>query len=72
VEQLCSRCWAPLTSKGRPYPWRVEWVFNAKPGQVALDHIRSLSAKRFPRLLGKLDEAACQELLRQLQDIFAE
>ncbi len=62
---------APLTSRGRSYPWRVECVFGGKPGQVALDHIRSLSERRFLRLLGKLDEATSQEILRQLQDMFS-
>ncbi|MBE0541569.1 MAG: type II toxin-antitoxin system PemK/MazF family toxin [Verrucomicrobia bacterium] len=61
---------APLTSKGRSYPWRVECVFDGRPGQVALDHIRSLPEKRFLRLLGTLDAVACQEILRQLHEMF--
>jgi len=63
---------APLTSQGRPYPWRVECLFDGKPGQVALDHIRGLSERRFLRLLGTLDEGTCQEILRQLREMFAE
>lgn len=63
---------APLTSKGRPYPWRVECVFNGRAGQVALDHIRSLTETRFLRLLGKLDEATCRALLERLREMFAE
>lgn len=61
---------APLTSRGSTYPWRVECLFDGKPGHVALDHIRALSEKRFLRLLGRLDQAACQEILRQLQEMF--
>lgn len=61
---------APLTSNGRPYPWRVECVFDGRPGQVALDHIRSLSEGRFRRLLGRLDGATCEKILRQLQEMF--
>ncbi len=61
---------APLTSRGRTYPWRVDCVFAGKPGQVALDHLRSLSERRFLRLLGRLDEPTCQEILRQLQEMF--
>jgi mRNA interferase MazF len=61
---------APLTSRGRPYPWRVDCEFGGKPGQVALDHVRSLTEGRFLRLLGKLDDATCQEILRQLQELF--
>ena len=62
---------APLTSKGKPYPWRVECLFDGKAGQIALDHIRSLSEHRFLRLLGSLDAASCQEILAQLRDMFS-
>ena len=62
---------APLTSRGRPYPWRVQCVFAGKPGQVALDHVRSLSETRFLRLIGMLDQPTCQEILRQLQEMFS-
>lgn len=63
---------APLTSKGHPYPWRVDCAFAGKPGQVALDHIRSLSEGRFLRLLGRLDEATCRQVLERLHEMFAE
>jgi mRNA interferase MazF len=63
---------APLTSRGRPYPWRIECVFAGKPGQVALDHIRSLSETRFLRQLGILDAQTGEEILRQLREMFAE
>ena len=56
--------------EGRAYPWRVECMFAGRHGQVALDHVRSLSEKRFLRLLGRLDEATSQEILRQLQEMF--
>jgi len=61
---------APLTSRGRPYPWRVECVFEGQPGQVALDHLRSMSEARFLRRLGELDTRVCEEVLRRLREMF--
>jgi mRNA interferase MazF len=62
---------APLTSKAGPYPWRVECLFDGKPGQVALDHLRSLSERRFFRQLGRLDHLTGDEILRQLREMFS-
>lgn len=62
---------APLTKGGFRAPFRVPCRFAGVEGQVALDQIRSLSAKRLFRLLGKLDATSSQEVLRQLQEMFA-
>jgi len=62
---------APLTTGGFTAPFRVPCRFDRVSGQVALDHLRGFSKARCLRLLGKLDEAACQEILRQLRDMFS-
>jgi mRNA interferase MazF len=63
---------APLTKGGFQAPFRIPCRFAGVEGQVALDHIRSLSTKRLLRLLGRLDKTASEEVLRQLQEMFAE
>lgn len=63
---------APMTTKGRPYPTRVECHFQGKDGQVVLDQIRTVDKVRLVRRLGSLDAQAQAEVLNVLADMFAE
>jgi mRNA interferase MazF len=45
---------APLTSTIRPYPSRVGVTFQGRPGQIALDQIRSVARQRLVRKLGSV------------------
>lgn len=63
---------APLTSHGFAAPFRVPCQFLGVNGQVALDHLRSLSNARCIRRLGTLDSAVCDAILIQLHEMFAE
>jgi mRNA interferase MazF len=62
---------APMTSRGRDYPTRVNCRFKGKSGQVVLDQIRTVDAVRLVRKLGRLDRKACDEVLRVLSELFA-
>ncbi|HSJ23178.1 MAG TPA: type II toxin-antitoxin system PemK/MazF family toxin [Longimicrobiales bacterium] len=44
---------APLTSKGRRYPTRVDCRFDKKDGQVVLDQIRTVDKARLIKKLGR-------------------
>jgi len=61
---------APLTTGGFSAPFRVSCRFGGVDGQIALDHIRSISKVRCARRLGELDTAVCVQLLSRLQEIF--
>jgi mRNA interferase MazF len=61
---------AALTSTRKPYPSRVNCVFEGKPGQVALDQIRSVDKTRFLRKLGVLEDTTCQQVCLVLQELF--
>jgi mRNA interferase MazF len=61
---------APLTSGGFAAPFRVSCQFAGVNGQVALDHLRSLSKSRCLRRLARLDASVSAELLRQLHEMF--
>lgn len=63
---------APLTTGGFIAPFRVPCRFAGANGQVALDHLRGLAKTRLLRQLGEVDAAVGAELLRQLQEMFAE
>lgn len=62
---------APMTTRGQPYPTRVACRFKGKTGQVALDQIRAVDQTRFFKKLGRLDSAACAEVLEVLAEMFA-
>ena len=63
---------APLTRGGFTAPFRVSCQFAGVEGQVALDHLRSLSKARCVRRLGSLDEEAVTRILTRLREMFAE
>ena len=47
---------APLTSTRKNYPFRINCDFQNHPGQIALDHIRSVDKERLTNRLGAIDE----------------
>ena len=63
---------APMTTKGRAYPTRVNCRFKGKAGQVVLDQLRTVDKKRLIKQLGQLDKSAQKEVLAVLSEMFAE
>lgn len=45
---------APLTTKSRPYPTRVQIEFRKKTSWVVLDQIRTVDKRRLIKRLGKI------------------
>jgi len=62
---------APMTTKGRPYPTRVQIRFKGKSGQIVLDQIRTVDKSRLVKRLGKIDEAPRAHVLALLAELFA-
>jgi mRNA interferase MazF len=62
---------APMTSKGRSYPTRVDCRFDKKDRQVVLDQIRTVDKARLIKKLGRLDEATQERVLAGLGEMFA-
>src|SRR5690606_36917640 len=46
---------APMTTKTRDFPSRVQCEFAGKTGQIALDQIRSIDKTRLVKKMGKID-----------------
>jgi mRNA interferase MazF len=63
---------APMTTKGRPYPTRIECTFQGKRGRVVLDQVRAVDRARLVRRLGKLSPAQSSQLLATLVEMFTE
>lgn len=72
AEHLRTTIIAPMTTGGRAYPWRVPCRFAGRAGFVALDQIRTVDSSRLMRRLGRLPEATMTDVLRILQEMFAE
>ena len=62
---------APMTTKGRNYPTRIQCSFQGKKGQVVLDQIRTVDKRRLVKKLGKINPKAQNSVLNILQELFA-
>jgi mRNA interferase MazF len=63
---------APMTTAGHAYPWRVPCRFQRRTGYVAVDQLRTVDTERLVKRLGVLDPETSSEVLRVLQEMFAE
>ena len=68
---------APMTTRGRDYPTRVNCQFQGKEGRatirlVVLDQIRTVDKLRLVKKLGKVDVSTQNEVLAVLTEMFAE
>jgi mRNA interferase MazF len=63
---------APMTSKGRDYPTRINCHFEEKEGQIILDQIRTVDKIRLVKRLGKITAKTQKEVLAGLMEMFAE
>ena len=63
---------APMTTRGRDYPTRVNCRFEGKDGQIVLDQIRTVDKVRLVKKLGKISPEAQKKTLAILQELFAE
>jgi mRNA interferase MazF len=61
---------APLTSSGKPYPFRVACQFDGKAGLVVLDQVRTLDRERLRRRLGVLQRPILERVLQVLREMF--
>jgi mRNA interferase MazF len=62
---------APMTTKERPYPTRVNITFQAKRAQVALDQMRAVDRQRLVRTLGTAPAKTAQQVGQVLVEMFA-
>jgi mRNA interferase MazF len=63
---------APMTTKGRPYPSRIDCHFQGKDGQIVLDQIRTVDKNRLDEYLGQISADEQKAVLDSLVQMFAE
>ena len=61
---------APLTTGGRPYPFRIPCRFGGRSGHVVLDQIRTVDRERLGRRLGRLAPSTLGRALTVLREMF--
>ncbi len=62
---------APMTTGGKPAPYRVGLSFQGKRGLILLDQIRAIDQRRFVRRLGKVQSKVLGDALLVLGELFA-
>jgi mRNA interferase MazF len=63
---------APLTSGGRPAPFRVATTFEGKAGLLLLEQVRVVDSRRLVKKLGQIDRFALRSALAVLRALFTE
>jgi mRNA interferase MazF len=63
---------APMTTKGRDYPSRVNCSFEGKDGQVVLDQIRTVDKRRLLKKLDAIGKETQTQVTSVLLELFAE
>jgi mRNA interferase MazF len=62
---------APMTTRGKDYPTRVNCSFKGKRGQVVLDQLRTVDKSRLVQKLGVISQEAQSNVLSIIAEIFA-
>jgi mRNA interferase MazF len=70
-EALRTAVVAPMTTGGRPFPWRVAVRFEGKEGLILLDQVRTVDEHRLVRQLGRINPATAGQVLDTLASMFA-
>ena len=63
---------APMTTKGRPAPFRVNVSHGGKKGLILLDQVRAVDKARLAKKTGTLSAKTLTSTLTTLQEVFAE
>jgi mRNA interferase MazF len=71
-QHLATAIFAPMTTKGKPYPSRIPIHFQGKDGLIVLDQIRTVDKTRLVKKLGSIDDGDQKAVLSLLLEIFAE
>lgn len=63
---------APMTTSGKPAPFRVPLTFQRRKGLVLLDQIRTVDKARLMKKAGTVSPPALSSTLQTLQEFFVE
>lgn len=62
---------APMTTKSRRYPTRIDCKFQGREGQIVLDQIRTVDKRKLIKKIGRLDSKTQIKILTTLIEMFS-
>ncbi len=63
---------APMTTRSRNYPSRIEVKHDRKTGWIVIDQIRTIDKQRIIRILGELSKPEIKEVKSVLKETFVD
>ena len=63
---------APMTTKSRKYPTRIEVKHDRKIGWIVIDQIRTIDKQRIIRTLGRLSRSEIKEVKSVMKETFVD
>jgi len=63
---------APMTTKSRKYPTRIEVKHDERRGWVVIDQIRTIDKQRIIRVFGKLSQTEIKKLKSVIKETFVD
>ena len=63
---------APMTTKSKKYPTRIEIKHENKIGWVVIDQIRTIDKQRIIRILGRLSKPEIKEVKAVLKETYVD
>ncbi len=61
---------APMTTKSKKYPTRIEIKHDRKIGWIVIDQIRTIDKKRIVKVLGQLSKPEMKEVKSVLKETY--
>lgn len=63
---------APMTTRSRSYPTRVDLTFQGKKGSIVLDQIRTVDKSRLIQKLGSSDPKTIQKIKKVIKEMLVD
>jgi mRNA interferase MazF len=63
---------APMTTKGKPAPFRVPVIHGGQKGLILIDQVRAVDKLRLAKRLGTVPADTLTAALLTLQEVFTE
>ncbi|PJZ46670.1 type II toxin-antitoxin system PemK/MazF family toxin [Leptospira brenneri] len=63
---------APMTTRSRSYPTRVDLTFQGKKGSIVLDQIRTVDRSRLIQKLGSSDPKTIQKIKKVIKEMLVD
>ena len=63
---------APMTTKSKKYPTRIEVKFEDKIGWIVIDQIRTIDKRRIVKVMGKLSQPEIKEVKSVIRETYVD